>query len=163
MRQAFTLIECITVLAILAITSAATIPTFTKLYHTQRSIIVMRQLQMAIHYARSVAILQHATVTICPSINMYSCTNNWQHGVLVLAANGKSRYFNLYLGTGARLFLQQSGNSNSMLQVQTNGLTYTNGHFTYKSLKSSGLAQFNLYFNRALRTYIDEDKWFDHN
>ncbi len=154
---AYTLIEILLVISIIGVAVVAAIPTVSKFVYTQYAALTIRQIQQAINYARSEAILHHQTVTICPSFNRYNCSNNWGQGLLVLVPNGNSRFFPTYVNSQVQLSLVQNGFSNNSVQIQANGLSYTNGHFTYRALNSTYIPQFNLYFNRALRTYASMD------
>lgn len=105
----------------------------------------MQQLQQSIALARSIAITQNCQVTIYLSPKKLTLTTS-KHTL--------NKHINLNIGINNELSLHQSGFSNKMLTIQPDGMTYTNGHFNYKSRKSNALPQFNLYFNRALRTYF---------
>jgi Tfp pilus assembly protein FimT len=152
--RSFSQLELLIVSSLLAITATATIPFSSKLYHKTCALIALSQVRLALNYARSVAIAEQQTVTMCPSYNRYSCSGSWHQGILVVAPNSKTRFFATFCNSKAILTLTQSGYTNNKVDIQVNGMTYTNGHFSYKSLKPTFIAQFNLYFNRALRSYI---------
>lgn len=141
----FSLIECIFVIGI-AVTSCTIATTGIRYFiYTHNASTTLRQLQQGIVLARSIAIAQNCQVTIHPQAKHLTLKTD---GRLVI------KHLNLNIGASDELILLQSGFSNKMLTIQADGMTYTNGHFNYKSRKSNALPQFNLYFNRALRTYL---------
>ena len=153
-QHAYSLIELLIVISLFSITIVGTLSAFHTFYYKLSGHITLQQLQQALTYGRSVAILHQQKVTVCPSYNQYSCDGSWNQGILVLAPNNDSRFFHSYIATNAILTLTQSGRTNNRVEIQANGMTYTNGHFSYKSLKATYIPQFNLYFNRALRNYV---------
>lgn len=154
-KTAFSLVELLVVISISGILLLSATNAYTRFLHQHYATLTLQQLQYAFHYARSEALLNHHTVTICPSFNRISCGGNWREGILVVTPNGEIRFFNTFRGHYADLRLQQSGFSNSSVQIQSNGMTYSNGHFTYKSLKTKYLPHFNLYFNKTGRLYVE--------
>jgi Tfp pilus assembly protein FimT len=140
-------------IAILAAIALHMCGTFAGFFCRQQASLSMQQINTAINYARSMAIFLRQPVEICPSRDKISCHAVWQHGILVIAPNGARRFFKILATDNFMLTLQQSGFSQQRVQVQPDGTTYSNGHFTLKSLNSRYIVIFNLYFNRALRTY----------
>lgn len=82
-HQGTTLIELITVLAILAILTQVGTSGWVETYQEHQSNRVARDLLAAVRIARSSSVLQHQIVTICPSIDDSACTRDWGHGILV--------------------------------------------------------------------------------
>lgn len=148
------MLEIIIVIAITAIISSACIVKFTAFTYAQNAYLTLQQLKSAINYARSEAILHKQIVTICPSYNRVTCSDNWTNGILVTSSNAKIRYFTTFTPQNTLFTLEQSGFSNILFKIQADGMTYTNGHFAYKSLNSGYIPSFNLYFNKALRVYV---------
>lgn len=151
---AYSLTELLIVIRLLGLTISGTLSKIPSLYYKLSAYITMYQLRQTINYARSLALMQQQKIQLCPSYNKYSCGGSWNQGMLVLSPEGGSRFFQSYINSKAFLTLTQSGYTNNMVVIQANGMTYTNGHFSYKSLKSTYISQFNLYFNRALRNYL---------
>ena len=146
----FSILECIFVIAIMATSILLAIPNLQRTAYMYLGRASMHELQLALQYARSAAIAQQEIILICPSSNGLGCGNNWQSGILVTSTQIK-KFFKLYIRHG-KLTLQQSGNSNIRLQILPNGMLHTNGHFNLHS--KDNWPEFNLYFNKALRTYL---------
>jgi len=143
-NSGFSLIECIFALSVAVTTCTFALAGLRPFIYTHNANSTLQQLQQGIALARSIAIAQHCKVTIHP-----------QGKTLTLRVGSENiKRLSLNIGHGDELSLLQSGFSNRMVTIQPDGTTYTNGHFNYKSLKPNALPQFNLYFNRALRTYI---------
>jgi Tfp pilus assembly protein FimT len=116
----------------------------------------LRQIRMAIEYGRSAAIANGAGVTICPATESSTCGSEWKQGLQLLSSKGKLlKKFPIY-GVNIELNLVQSGFTRQKLVLETNGMIHNNGHFNYKTDKVCDFPQFNLYFNKALRIYIDD-------
>jgi len=141
----FSLIECIFVIGIAVTSCTIAIGGIRYFIYTHNANSTLRQLQQGILLARSIAIAQNCQVTIHPHPKHLTLKNSEQALI---------KHLRLNIGASDELTLQQSGFSNNTLTIQADGMTYANGHFNYKSRKSSALPQFNLYFNKALRTYV---------
>lgn len=151
---AYSLYEFLMVIALSAILLTLTIPIFNSLFQAQMARLTFNQIEQTIQLARSLAIANQSRVRVCASSNGYSCNQQWR-GILVLVANtGFTQYFDLSLSTKVVVLLAQSGRQTNMVEIQANGLASSNGHFIYKSLKTSNQSQFNLYFNKALKMYM---------
>jgi len=73
----FTLIELMVTLSVLAILAAAAIPNFSSFLHRSRMTSESSRLISDIETARSEAARRNATVTICPTADGASCTDDW--------------------------------------------------------------------------------------
>ncbi|WP_420993330.1 GspH/FimT family pseudopilin [Cupriavidus sp. 30B13] len=73
----FTLIELMVALSVLAILAAAAIPNFSSFLHRSRITSESSRLVSDIETARSEAARRNATVTICPTMDGASCTDDW--------------------------------------------------------------------------------------
>ena len=145
----FSLIECIVAFSIAAICCACAVPGIHSFIHSHHAHATMQQLQQSIVLARSIAIARNCSVAIYPQDDSL---------LLKIEDSGFIKRIPLNMAADTRLSLLQSGFSNQSLTIQANGMAYTNGHFNYKSKKPNSLPQFNLYFNRALRTYVLVDR-----
>jgi type II secretory pathway pseudopilin PulG len=141
----FSLIECTLVIGIAVASCVFAMTGVRHFIYTHNANTTMQQLQQSISLARSIAIARNCQVTIYPQDKSLT---------LKIAGLDLVKHLNLNVGAGDELLLLQSGFSNKSLTIQADGMTYTNGHFNYKSRKANSLPQFNLYFNRALRTYV---------
>lgn len=140
----FSLIECIIALSIAVISCSIAITGLRSFIYTYHATSTLQQIKQGIALARSIAIARNHQVIIQRNNNM-----------LTLSANNKViKQLKLAIGTKDMLTLHQSGFCNQIVTIQGNGMTYNNGHFNYKSQKPNSFAQFNLYFNMALRTYV---------
>lgn len=149
----FTLLECIMIIAILAISYTIAFAHLPRFIYTYTATTTIQQLQQILHYGRSVAIAQQKNIIICPSYDRSHCAVEWGSGILLIGDNIK-QHFNLNLGTHGLLTLQQYGSSNYKIELLASGFLNNNGHFTFKSSKHQDWQQYNLYFNKALRTYL---------
>lgn len=91
MRQnyyyAFTLLELLIVLTIIAIISCAAFPAYQTLIIRMHAKAEIFSLYRAIQLTRSEAIKNNAIATICPSTDHLHCGGNWQDGYLVFIDN----------------------------------------------------------------------------
>ncbi len=141
----FSLIECVFAIGIFATGCGFAVAGTRSFTYKHNARSTLQQLQQAIVLARSIAITHncHVHVYLKPT------------GLDINTAKQKfKKHINLNIGTFDELSLQQSGFNNKLLTIKADGMTYTNGHFNYKSRNGNALPQFNLYFNRALRTYV---------
>lgn len=148
----FSILECMIAIAILAFSYLIAIPNLQRFEYIYSGKTLITKLQQVLHYARSMAIAQQKNVIICPSANGYGCASNWSRGILITQGHIK-QYFKLNSHLGL-LSLQQSGNNNLRIEVLPSGMLYVNGRFNYKNPQVRSWSEFNLYFNKALRTYI---------
>ena len=91
----FTLIEMMIVIAIAAILLAAAVPSFTDLIIRQRLQAEGSALMADLALARSEAVRQSTTVTVCASANSASCSNaaNWAVGRITFVDQGTQGVF----------------------------------------------------------------------
>lgn len=80
---AFTLLEMIVVLTIVAIISCMAFPAYQNIIARMHAKAAMFRLYRAIQLTRSEAIKNNTIATICPSADHLSCGGNWQDGYLV--------------------------------------------------------------------------------
>jgi Tfp pilus assembly protein FimT len=154
---AFSLLEFLFVTALVTIITCSGFSICKKLLFVQHAHIHLNQIQTCLNLARSLAIKYRQNVKVCPSYNGISCVGSWQGNILVkVAKSGELYSFKVPSASNITITLQQSGFSQQSVTVQPNGLTYSNGHFTYISTKDRYLPSYNLYFNRAVKTYIQE-------
>ncbi|MES2822598.1 MAG: GspH/FimT family pseudopilin [Pseudomonadota bacterium] len=86
-HQGFTLLELIITVAIVAILSAAAIPSFSELIMKSRLTSQARGLMASALLARSEAIKRNQAVTLCASSNGSTCNGTWANGWIVLSAD----------------------------------------------------------------------------
>lgn len=154
MRSAFSLLELVFYILITAIVSLGTLPSLKRLVYLQTANLTLQQIELTISYARSLAILKQSKISICPSSNGQICKDNWGEGLLIVSNSGQRQFFRTNTKFPGKLQLLQSGHTNNRLTITENGMTTSNGHFNLMPPQTSTLPEFNLYFNRGLRTYI---------
>ncbi len=161
-----TLVEQLSVLAILSILTATSFASFSIFEHL-RADSIARDVQQLVHYARSEALNKRRSVFVCPSLDGSSCSRPWArqliayhdlNGDQVLDAGDKIiRALNLaprktqikWRAFGNRLYVQfiPSGITN-----------YHNGTFTLCPLNNDPLLARNVILNVAGRSYLGKDK-----
>ncbi len=80
----FTLIELITVIAVLLITLGVAIPSFSGLIASNQQTSLINQFATSLAHARYYAVQHSQRVVLCPSSNLESCTGgfDWQQGFI---------------------------------------------------------------------------------
>ncbi|MCY1278726.1 hypothetical protein D9M68_321260 [compost metagenome] len=91
LRNGFTLIELMVVIAIVAILSSIGYPSFREFMLNGRLTAETNALLGALQYARSEAVTQKREVAVCPSADQANCdigNVDWSGRIIVRAANG---------------------------------------------------------------------------
>lgn len=102
----FTLIELVVTISVAAILMALAVPAFQNFLRNDREWTVANSLVMSLNAARSEAIKQDTSVSVCPTANGVSCsTTAWARGWIVLSgAAGATPVFTIpALATGMTL------------------------------------------------------------
>src|SRR5690606_25299093 len=84
-QRAFSLVELIATLAIMAIVFAVASPPFQQQVQNNRTAAVAEDVLGAINFARVEALRRGSYVSVCASSNGTSCTGNWEDGMIVFA------------------------------------------------------------------------------
>ncbi|WP_454754803.1 GspH/FimT family pseudopilin [Cupriavidus basilensis] len=84
----FTLIELMVTLSVLAILAAAAIPNFSSFLHHSRMTSESSRLSSDIETARSEAARRNATVSLCPTADGTSCTDDWSKRRIIFVDAG---------------------------------------------------------------------------
>ncbi len=80
-QHGFTLNETLTTLAVLGISLSLAIPGLESLAHDNARATAVNQLVATMHRARSEAITRNASVAVCPSSKLHTCTGTtWESG-----------------------------------------------------------------------------------
>lgn len=83
-HQAFTLLELIITITILAIISMIAIPSFNSFRERQELAQLFPLIQQNVNLARNIAQISHNRIIICSSGTMKQCENNqWNKGILI--------------------------------------------------------------------------------
>lgn len=150
-NKGFSILECMIVISITMLLLLLTVPNLKLMSYTHATRNATYHLQLILQYARSLAVAEQHSVTLCPNVNNH-CGNYWNENVLIIGKNFK-KSFNLDL-QDVTLTLQQSGNTNNHILITPTGMLYVNGHFNFKNLAHPTWPEFKLFFNKGLRTYI---------
>ncbi len=83
--RGFSLIELLVTIAVAAIIAGLAAPSFSKMINANRVQTVSSGLQADLSYARTEAVKRGSWVTVCPSVDLATCSgaNNWQTGWIV--------------------------------------------------------------------------------
>jgi len=92
-HRGITLIELLTVLAIMAVILTSAVPALGRMMQEQRVTAATNQLVAHLQYARHEAVFRRVYVAACPSTNGVECTggNRWDRGFIVYADPDNSR------------------------------------------------------------------------
>jgi type IV fimbrial biogenesis protein FimT len=140
-ERGFTLPELLVTLAIAAAAMAIAVPAFNDLLAANRATAALNQIVGAISVARTEAILQRRTVTLCPGADgICQGRDQWHHGALVFIdadRNGRIDEGERVVATlpplqpGERIYWRSFRNR-SYLQFHPRGFTdWQNGNFLY--------------------------------
>lgn len=86
-QRAFTLIEMLIVLALLAILGRIAVPALQSLLERNQQQALSDQVARAVYNARAYAISQGVAVELCGSQDGLNCTDDWSHGWLLREIN----------------------------------------------------------------------------
>ncbi|ANF82416.1 fimbrial biogenesis protein FimT [Acinetobacter sp. NCu2D-2] len=90
--RAFTFVELMVTLAVLAIVVSIALPHFHEYLAKLEAQTTHKKIISALNYARSQAALHRQNIVICPSSNFIQCEpNKWQQGYLIFIDQNKNR------------------------------------------------------------------------
>jgi len=81
--RGFTLVELLLVIAIMGIALSLGIPSLQHFLTNNRALAHVNQMVVAINFARSAAIKNHLTVTLCASKDSRMCSGQWRDGWII--------------------------------------------------------------------------------
>lgn len=130
-HSAFTLIELVVAVAILAITVMFAVPSFQNLISGNRMLEARDSTLAAIRYAKGEAVGRNRTVSVCPSVDGISCgdADDWAEGWLVVLDSNDS---------GA---VAAAGTLRVFPGPQASEVTMTHGVLEYIRFLPNGLAE----------------------
>lgn len=126
--KGYSILELCTVILMVGLLACFAIPLYDQFLMREEREIVLQRLEMAIEYAKQTAFIQQKIITICPSIDHKTCSNqHWSHGFIIIERGGKRLkvFPKLWYGT---LQFNQFGTD---LNIYPNGTTPNNGTFFY--------------------------------
>lgn len=155
--QAYTLLELMLVVSLVAILAAFAIPSFNNFIQRSRAETQINQLISAIHYARLNAITHQQKITLCMSNDEISCGGQWSDGQIILNQDKKILQKFPVLGSGISLNWQSSGqNRNTYLEFLPTGFTNgQKGSFYYCNLRDHQYSQ-RIVIENTGRTRLEE-------
>lgn len=140
MRNGYTLIELIAVLAILIIASAIGIPSYQEFTATNRAAAVNNSLVTALQMARQTAVAEAVNVVTCQGNPIEGCggAGRWNEGWFVFTDPNADRACldtdsDANCDDGEGRILWQTGRVPSPFSVQPNGLPYFQGYVIFQS------------------------------
>ncbi len=162
-----TLLELLIALAILSLLIGVSMPELKEFTQSVSADVTLRRLANAVQFAKSAAITNSASVTLCRSSDGSACGGSWQDGVIVFTDGNRNRDVD-----GADILLRhitfpdsngsirfRAFQNKQYLQLTRLGTTHDqNGNFTYcPSVGSAGLAR-QLIVNRTARLRFAQDR-----
>lgn len=139
--KAFTLIEIIIVISILAITIALATPSFSLWYAKSKINDTTKLIFNDLQFARSEAIKRNSQMIICGSTDYQTCTENFQHGYIILDPQNNSvikvtqinpNQINIHNGNTEKIRFLANGHSNTRATLEIS--SPTNKKATKKSV-----------------------------
>lgn len=158
----FTLVECISTLAISTILISVGVPQFNSLYEYFRSDTSIRRVQQSLQLARNYAINYSIRVTVCP-IEEGRCSKDWRIGLTIFTDQGEKNQID---GDDRIIFKTNSFDSRdfitynrSAIRFQPTGLASgTNGTLRYCPSKVDSEHSSALIVNQAGRVRFSKKK-----
>lgn len=143
--RAFTLIEVLVVVAIVAILAALAGPSFVKTTQRFRSLSEINGFAGDLQFARSEAIKQGQSVTLCASSNGATClaTSNWHTGWIIFSDPAATQV----MCNGCKLRVQSSwlGTDTFIASGTTPAITFSRDGFRMTPASSAGAILFTLH------------------
>jgi len=167
MRHAhgFTLIECLTAMAVLAIICSIAVPSYSALLKSIEARSTIFTLQQLIHASRNDALNSHKALTICGSGDSLHCDGNWTIGVLIMEdanrngiVEGNDRILKFIELQLKQATLTWQGFGGSRVTVESLGTAFaSNGTFTYCRNDSDPLYSRQVIVSRGGRARLSRD------
>lgn len=157
---AFTLLDCLLALAILAVLMGLSLPGLSETLEQRRGRLAMQKIASSIALARSTAIKSNETITLCPSSDKQVCGGAWQFGHIVFSDLNGNRTLDqgdFLLASVAHFQLPgsirfQSFQNRQYLQFTAQGFAhFQNGNFTYCSFNRNPARTAQLVLNAVGR------------
>jgi len=165
--SAYTLIELLCSLAILAVLLNLAIPAYSNLVEHHQAQIVIEQLERAISITRHTAINEGTMTTLCKSADGRTCGGQWQQGYIVFTdnngdrlINGSDRLVQVFKGQHdiGTLTFRAFQNKQYLLMTAEGFTNYQNGNFTFCPASQKAEQAEQLIINRSGRTYRAKDR-----
>jgi len=167
-NDAFTLIELLTTLSILAIILSISIPSLSQSISASRVNSLYRHIFTLIQYTRSTAVTLQQDVIFCPTEDEQNCINNWSKPLIIFIDKNRNKVkdndetihkkINL-LNPGEKFRWTAFGTSKYIRYISDGSTEYQNGNFTIclKKMKKWYTRQIKIYKSgRARRSHKKE-------
>jgi type IV fimbrial biogenesis protein FimT len=89
-QNGLTLIEILTTLSIIILTTAVGIPSFNGWLQQKAEVAVFRHLFHLVAYTRTEAIKANTYYTLCPTTNQINCSGDWNDTVMIFSDHNKN-------------------------------------------------------------------------
>jgi len=165
--KGFTLVELIATLAIVGLLLSYGAPSLSKLVEDNKADANIRSFLNIFSLARSRAVLSSQIVTICPSNDFISCTNDWQLPIIVFtdkdnnkAITGTDKLIHSYPHQQYEIDIEVHPTHKQYFQYSATGLSHgTPGNIVFcpKSRNMSHARQVVISFSGRVRVSIDSD------
>jgi type IV fimbrial biogenesis protein FimT len=164
-QQAFTLIELVITLAIIAILAGISLPSFKSLVGSSKITSEINALNGILQLSRTTAITKSEKVTICPSNDGVQCTKNWSQGYMAFIdfdgnrqLDSTDQLLQLHRIEDKKIRVRwRAFRKNNSLQWLNTGITnHQNGSFEYCYQNEPNLAR-GLFITKSGRVRLSKD------
>lgn len=128
-QRAFTLIELMITVALLAIVSSIAIPNFADFVERNRQHAIRDEMLSALQYARAYAVMSGGAIELCASGNGEACQTDWSSGWMIRSLRSEMTHRHSRLARDNPL--RWSGFSNDIV-FYTNGTSPSSNGFFYQ-------------------------------
>lgn len=149
-QNAFTLVEMLTGLMLVALLTVIALPLLRSAIHTNQSKFVQDSLRASLHLARMHSVNNHLKVELCGSSDGNNCNNAWRSGWLIREQNSRAIVRSEEIGSNEQLTWK--GFNKSVRFIPSGHSNTSNGTFTYCDEKSN--ATWQLVLNRQGRVRL---------
>lgn len=142
----FTLIELMVTITVAAVLATVAVPAFRSFMQNDRLLTEANQLVMSLDYARSEAIKQDTSITVCASSNGTSCSGsaNWSAGWIVVNAANPTQPLRVVSALASSNSLTEA-NSQPQVTFDATGLASTlavTAQFTFCDPRGASYARY---------------------
>lgn len=128
----FTLLEILITLTIVSILLSVTIPSGRQLVRQQESASVTNQIVSLLSFARETAVSSGYNTGVCPTLDLATCSNNWNQAFIVYKDLDGNKTFNPALDEALQVTVLppswsvnwRAFNSQYLIQFQPSGYTF---------------------------------------
>jgi len=123
-NRAFSLLECLLVIALLGVLLLVATPSLRELYQRHQLNTAVERLITAMHVARNAAITRGDIVQLCGSSDASHCDGQWSRGQLL---RGEQSIIKIYPALPAYIKLNWRGSFGNKCQIVFNSQGFTSG------------------------------------